>query len=291
MESGKTSQGNFLRKQWTWLSLCLFLLILAFLPQLYQNSFSFLEQTSEKALLSLGLWAELNTAAYSAASLKIPLVSGSFQGTAALLTQGFQYLELANLLIGVQLVLLSLSQSVILKVLLLLFIGMQFFEKHRSFAIKMLLLFFLVNPGLPLYTQLVKYLSQEAELDLGGKLKAELTQTHADFLEKKKAQEKKLSQRKSKQLKQREEKGKDELSFVQKAEDKVISSTDKVEDDLSLAFKDAFQVLKGALSNLIQLAVNLVVHFLLLFIVLPFLYFFLGYKLLYYLFPTSIKNN
>ena len=263
------------------------LIILCFWSKPNQVALDFISSTLEESSASLVLLTELKIASASGSTVKLPLVSGSFAGVEGLLGQGMQYLEWSNILLGAQLLALTLSKSIVLKLLVLVSFLFVFLEKSRVLAVRLLIIFLLINPGLSIYTIGVKVINNETKVDLGTKLNQELKASHTKYLTKKKAHEEKLQGQKEKQLQKSEEKGKDKISFLDRIEDKVEGTAYKVEDDVSLAFNDTLAVLKAAGQKVIQLCLNLFTHIFFLFLILPLGYFYLTKYVISNLFKTD----
>lgn len=240
----------------------------------HQVAETYLISVSEQTLSSLLLLSELKMAAASGASTKVPLVAGSFQGVSELLDQAVQYVSWSSALVGIQLLLLALSQSIVLKILIILAIIILFIERMQKLAMQLLLIFLMINPFLTIYVIGIKSIAKEVKIDLGDSLNKDLNKVHADYLAKRKIQDSKMAERKSAQLEKAKEKGKDKISLLNRVEDSVIGTAQKVGDDVDLVFTDTLDVLKGAINQLIEACVNLFTHILLVFLLLPFLYFY-----------------
>ena len=277
-----------LRKNIPFVLLLVIALFLIFWQKPHQLAESYLMSVSEETLSSLLLISELKIAAASGASTKVPLIAGSFQGVSELLDQGVEYLGWANALIGIQLVLLALSQSIVLKVLIILAIIVLFFEKMKKVGLQLLVLFLLVNPVLTVYVIGIKYIAKEVNIDLGTGLNADLKKVQTNYLAKKKTQEAKMADHKASQLAKAKEKGKDKISIVNKVEDAVIGTAQKFGDEVDMVFTDTLDVLKGAINKLLQACLNLLTHILVLFLVLPLLYFYAARLIIQSLFSTNL---
>lgn len=272
------------------LTLFVTLVILGFWDKPNQIALNFISSVFEETSSSLLLLSELKIGATSGASLKVPLLSGSFSGVESMLGEGMQYLEFASLLLGLQLLALTLSKSIILKVLMLIAIFFVFLEKSKVMAFKLLIVFLMINPGLSIYTIGVKLINKEVNVDLGTNLNEELKRAHKDYLIKEKAHESKLQDQKNEQLKEEDSKGEEHLSFLDRAKDTIEKVAYKAEDDVSLAFNDTLVVLKAAGQKVIGLCLNLFTHVLFLFFLLPLGYYYIMKYLLYDLI-TPLKQQ
>jgi len=252
---------------------------------------NYLGAASEEMLSSLLILSELKIGASAGASTKVPLVSGSFQGVSELLNQAIQYLEFSNLIIGMQLLLLALSQSALLKILIIPALAILFIYEKRKLVIEILMVLLMINPGLTIYVLGIKYIAQEVEINLGSDLNQELKTAHASYLEKRKDQESQMDKRKSTQLQKAEAKGKDKISLLNKVEDAVIGTTEKIGDDLSLIFSDTLEILKSAGEKMINMCLNLFTHILLVFFLLPMVYYYLMRRVLKEFFSININPN
>jgi lysozyme len=259
------------------------LCIASFTDLLTTPAFTFLTSVSEKALLSLEIVADLKLAAGAGSSTNIPLLSGTFESASALLDQGLTHLQWINLMLIGQMILLNLSKSWILKVLLLIsLLSLAIAYKHRQLAIKFLLIFLFINPGLPAYVLGVKYMAQQSQIDLGISLHDDLQQIKGRY-EKQKTQIKdEMDALKQQQFEEAQAKGKDHLSFFTKVKDFFKEEGMLFKNDLSLVSQEGLAIIRDGSQLLIAKTINLLTQVIFLFVLLP-----IGY---FYLFRTLIKN-
>jgi hypothetical protein len=252
------------------------LLVLIFWGVLEKSALKFLIDTESTSLESLAIATELILEAKIAESTRIPLVSGTFDGIADIFSKGQQWLSYSSIILGAQIMIVTVSKTLAIKVIAaLLWIGI-FIPRTRSICTKLLMLFFLLNPGLPAFVHISKMFGNEANINFGNTLNENLKKNYATYQSEEKTRASKLEALKEKQKK--ENGGK--LDFFQKIGDDVKKVVGHVEDDVSLVYKDSADVLKEGSKQLIQQAVNLFIHVLVAFVLLPFGYFYL-FKILF----------
>lgn len=269
-------------------SMLALLIVIAMTDILSQPAFDFLTATSEKALLSLGIIADLKLAAGAGSSVNLPLISGTLKSASQLLDEAFTHLEWANLMLAGQMLLLTLSKSWLLKVLLFISVaGAVLLKTGQRFMIKLLLVFLLLNPGLPLYVLGVKYIAQESEIQLGEDLHTELNLLKSQYNEEKSATQKKLDALKQKQLAKRKAKGKENLSWLSRLEDNVLEKGSEAKSKISYVSHEALAILKDGSQQIIANTISMLGQIIFLFVLLPFGYFYLLKSMVKEYQPTS----
>jgi len=239
---------------------------LSFFGYFHDHALVFLASVDERTLMSLGLVAELKIATASAGSSHIPFLSGSFDGASSMLDKIFNYLALSNVLIALQIVVLNLSKSLILKILTGIAVVFIFVKKTSTQATKILLVLLTLSPGLAFYTLGIQYLAKEAQLDLGESLHGELHAAKIKF-------QKKEEERRTR-LAEHLQSG-DKEDFIKRTEESIGHALANVEAHVAEGFKATATVLQFAGKKTVELTLNLMVSIIMLFLVLPMVYFLL----------------
>lgn len=224
----------------------------------------------------------LHEGAKAAGSIKIPIVSGSFESASDILLKCHTWLSYSSLILLIQKVILLLSKSLILKILAVAsFVGL-FINRYKSQAIKFLLIIFLINPGLSIYVMLNKQLSSEFAIDFGKDLKADLQANKKIFDEKHEQNQQQIGALKEKYLEEQLKKGKTKENFFQRVEVDISKVFFWFKEEVSLGYKDLLTVLKDISKDLMPNIVTLFANLFVMFIILPFGYLFL--------FNVALKN-
>jgi hypothetical protein len=244
---------------------------LNFVSDVYKKNLNFLELTTEIKLIITGL-----------SSSKIPFVDGMATEVSETIGKVQQYLLITNIISFLQIMLISISKSMLLKVATVVLFILSFFKITKVLCTKILILMLALNPGLVLYSVVVQQISQEASIDFGDKYLIELkSSVNAIKLEK------------SALLQQHQK----EITKINNGE-RSIRVLGRFRDDIAYDFKRAKLDIKGDQAN-----IRLLIHkggyelmskifgfctmILFTMVLLP-----LGYALLIYvLFNTLFKNN
>ena len=254
--------------------LLLILIIVAFSNLFHAHLNSYLTTTLEKITGSLAFVTEFKHVALAGSSSHIPLVSGGSQGLASTLDKATNYLALADGLVALQLILINLSKSLLIKLIMVVFFVGLFFERYKSFCLKALVLLLLLNPGLAIYTSTVRYVSAEAKLSDGNELHQHLIEIKEKYAQKEAAHKAKIAARNQRQLEKAQAKGKDKIGLIKRIEDKVADVVTDAADTIEEGIAELFAVLKSVGKQLIEMTINLLVTVIMQFLVLPFGFFY-----------------
>jgi hypothetical protein len=257
--------------------IALFLLAVSLISGLESHSEDFVTSASEKVMASVGLIVELKILLGSLGG--IPVIGSFSESLASIFDSLFHYASISGMLILLQLLMLALSQSMVLKVVGVLLIAGLFLKKYELIAFKWLLVLLVVCPGLSLYVSVINYATTNSKLDLGSELHQTLTETHQQFVAKQDSIESQNKERVTEQLKKQTAKGKNHLNIFQRIEDKTIEETEKVGAKIGEDFKALKIYMKAVGKKLVVLVINTLVNILLVFLVLPLGYFY-GVKML-----------
>lgn len=243
------------------------LILIAFANVFYQDAYSFQKQALEEVSTSAIILTEIETLAIPLAE-EIPLVKEWAHSFEKDFDKLLNYLNITSILVGLQLTILGISKWIFLKIIMvLLFIGL-FFVKLRPISMKLLILCLILSPGLNIYTKLMQYTVHASEMDLGNELHTHLQTTKDSIKAKGLYHQEKLQKLKNKQAK--ENKGR--LTFFDKIEDEAIKSKNHIVDGAEKIGKETLEILRFTAKNSVKIGVKLMVNVIVIFILLPVLF-------------------
>jgi|GEM_PF-1890411 len=253
------------------------LIVLAFTNFTFGNAESFLSGASKELLASTAVLTEIETVTIPLAE-NIPFLKNWSYTYENDFDRLLNYLEIANILVLLQYSLLKISHWVVFKWLMVAtFLG-TLWPASRKTAFRLLVLFLMISPGLAIYSSLTSGIVKQTKLDLGQDLKSHLVSTKDSLNRKKILQQKKLDQLKATQTSKHDGK----LTFVDKVEDKTIQITNNIDDDADMIGSDIVDILRFAGHHAVQLAMDMLVNVIIIFLVLPFLF--------WYIFAIMLRN-
>lgn len=129
------------------------------------NAIAYIESNFSFALSNMGIVAGLKIICGI-----LPLSDG----ISDILDKIFNFFFLANLLIGIEYVLLLVNKIFIFKILLIVFFVLHLMPRLRSMATKILIILLFFNPGLNIYVNLIKIISDEANMHLESEIDKEI---------------------------------------------------------------------------------------------------------------------
>lgn len=273
-------------KTFRWL--CIPLLLFAWFNPITDSALSVLEDDAAKGMESLAIMESIYLMAKSGASVNIPLVSGTFDGSAETMQTAISYLSISNVAIVTNLLLMKLAHAKIIVLALALVWVASWWGKHERFLLKILMVGFLVNPGLDLYTLAIAQLDKEVKFDQQDTLHDQIQLVHNDFEKKEAMRKKELEARKEKQLEKNKAKGKDHLTFGQKIEDAVAGVSSSAALHVAEDYRLTKQAVKFAAQKSLELVLNAFTSVIFMYILLPLGYLWMAYHLISYLFATRI---
>ncbi|MEW7290361.1 hypothetical protein [Aquimarina sp. 2304DJ70-9] len=267
---------NLIKKDKIWIIiLTLILVIVAFSNVLVNPAIDFLYGVNSDMMLSLGVALELKSIATSIDNSNIPLVGGLAVELTDIFARAIDYLTFSNIVIAIQAILVKMGKSLLFKLLPLIFLAGIFLEKYKQLALKLLIVALLINPGLSLYVNGIHYVSDSMELDLGSSLHEHLSAIKNKYEKKRKEVLSKQEARKKRQLERAKEKGRKDISTFKKVEDAVVNKVENVGIRVEEGFSETLEVLKEGKKELMKLIINMVSNLIVLFLILPLLYFYL----------------
>ncbi len=134
-----------------------------------EKAFQFVSEVYKKNLSFLALTTELKVMVAGISSIKIPFVDGMTSDINGTIGKIQHYLLLTNVISFLQVILISISKSWILKVGTVVLFALSFVKNTKVLCTKLLLMTLALNPGLTLYSVAVQQISQEASIDFGDK--------------------------------------------------------------------------------------------------------------------------
>ncbi|GAA4272751.1 hypothetical protein U6A24_08355 [Aquimarina gracilis] len=251
------------------------LVILAFTNIFVNPAIDFLSKVNSDMMLGLGAAMELKSIATNVDNSNIPLLGGLATELEGIFSRAVNYLTFANIVIGVQTILVNIGKSVLFKVLPLIFLAGIFIEKYKRLALKLLIVALLINPGLSLYVNGIHYVSDTMELDLGSKLHEHLSAIKNKYNKKREKITTQQEARKKRQLEKARKKGHKDISIVKKVEDAVVNKVEDIGVGVEEGFSEAFEILKEGKKELMKLIINMASNLVVLFLILPLLYFYI----------------
>lgn len=246
---------------------------LSFIQIFSQHALAFLTTTSEDTLLSLGMITDLKS--LTDASHAIPVLGKVSDSSISSLNKAFNYLSLANALIIAQIIILNLSQSLLFKTIGIFCITGLFFNKTNQLAYKCLILILMISPGIAIFTNVIEYVSNEAKLNLGTNLKDELKRSKDKFQLKRKNLNNSIGFKRAQQLKNAELKGKKHIGILKKIEDDIEDTASKTVLDIDQGLSEGGDIIQVIGKKIDELIINLMVTLIIVFFILPLLYYYI----------------
>lgn len=246
------------------------LIIASFSNLLYDTAETFQSESSKELLTSAAIISQIEAIILPLAE-SIPFIknwSYTFEDDFQKL---LSYLEVANLLVLLQYSLLKISHWVVFKWITAAAFAAMFWHPIRLYAFRILILLLMISPGLNIYSSLSAGIVSQTNMDLGAELKSHLAATKDSIDQKKSVQQLKLDSLESNQ----EEKHNGKLTFLDKIEDKAIKTTDNIENEVSKVGTDLVDILRFAGQHAVQLAMNMLVNIIIIFVFLPLLYWYI----------------
>lgn len=246
------------------------LIVVSFTNLFYNAAIDFEEKAAKEIAESILILQEIESLSIPLAE-SIPLLkswAGTYQHDFEKL---LSYLNISYLLLLVQYTLLKLSHWWLFKAgLVLLFIGL-FIPRTRDMSFKLLVLGLMISPGLSIYTQFMEATTHHLKLDTGHELKTYLNDTRDSIRSQKDA---KLAKLDSLESKQRAKHG-GTLNIFNKVEDEAIKLTINVTSEIEKLGGEFLDILRFASNHSLSLAVTLLSNILIVFFVLPVLFWYL----------------
>lgn len=163
------------------LSVVVILILVSTTGILEEKASKFITSVMTKNLHFLALVEEIKLVIGGLSSIDVPFIKGISRNLNTSLDKTENFLLLTNVITFIQLMLISISKSWILKGLTLILFGLIFIKSLKKYAIKLLILTLAINPGLSIYSITVDKISHDAHIDFGDnylkKLKLQVNAT------------------------------------------------------------------------------------------------------------------
>lgn len=261
---------NFLKKGYLPYLISGILILLSFFNPFYKSAISFEDKASKEISESIILLEEIETLSIPLAE-NIPFLKSWAHSYQNDFDKLLSYLNFADLLMLLQLGILKLSEWWVFKLILVLsFLGL-FIHYTKGICKNLLIIGLLITPGLGIYTQFLSGLSNQMELDLGSDLKSSLMATKDTISQKKELHKTTLETLEAHQ----KSKNRGKLNLFDKVEDEAIHLGDSIADDVDQVGNDLLDVLRFAGHHGLELAVSLMSNILIVFGILPVLFWYL----------------
>ncbi len=275
---------TFLKKFWP-AALFGILIFASFQNIYFEDAFKFQSKAAKEIVVTTVVVAEIETLVLPLTE-SIPVLKGWANSYQNDFDKLLNYLEAASLMIGLQLTLLALSKSMVLKWLAVILLLGLFLEKTKARVLPLLLLVLMINPGLSLYTKLMEATVVQSHFNLGGDLQKHLNATKDSIQGKHAIHQAKLDSLKARQMAAHGGK----LTLVNKVEGAFIKDKNELTDDIDKIGRDIIDVLRFAGKHSIQLAINMIINIIIVFVLMPLLFWFVFAQIIKRLFRTnSIK--
>jgi len=270
---------NFIKlskKKTIWIAIgAIVYMAITFSNALVAPALDFLTDVSNEMVEALGFSLELKSLTYSLESANIPFTTGTTEGLSETFDKAINYLTFTNVVVVVQMILVNMGKSLFFKLVPILLLVGYFIKKYSQMAVRLLIIALLINPGLSLYVNGMEYVAASMEMDLGTSLHAHLGKIREKYDKKKEEYEAKLENKEQGQLEKDKEKGRDQLSLSQKVEDKVEEVSMDAKIDIQEGVAMLTEALKEGRKELTKLIINLISSVIVLFMLLPLLYFYM----------------
>lgn len=258
------------------------LIILSFFNPFYTSSLSFEEKAAKEITESILILEEIETLTIPLAE-NIPFLKSWAHTYETDFDKLLNYLNFADLLMLFQLGLLKLSEWWLFKaVLVFAFVGL-FLNQTKAMSKNILIIGLMITPGLGIYTQFMSGISNQMEIDLGANLKSHLQATKDSISSKKAVNKESLDSLES--IQKARHKGK--LTFFDDIKDEAIKVSDKISEEVYKLGKDLLDIIRFASNHGLELAISLLSNILIIFGILPLLFWYLISLALKRLFNTS----
>ena len=257
----------------------IFLIFCAFcMFDLYnQVAMKYIEDSFSFALTNIGIIAVLKII-----SGAIPLTDG----ISDILDKIFNFFFLANILIGIQYVLLIVNKILFIKILVLLFFILRFFTQFKSVATKILIILLFLNPGLNLYMCAIKIISNQANMTIDDDLNKRINHIKGilGISPKVEIKVEEIGDTRgalSKVIGEIGIFGQNIQAIAKGVADTItdpIDSTQKTLDEAKAKILKSMQVIGDSLSVILSLSIKYILNVFFLYFLMPILYFYIMYR-------------
>lgn len=246
-----------------------------------QNALKYIEDSFSFALTNIGVVAVLK------------IISGALpltDGISDILDKIFNFFFLANILIGIQYILLIVNKILFIKILIILFFAFRFIPQFKSIATKILIILLFFNPGLNLYIGAIKIISNEANMTIDNDLNEKINHIKGilGISPKVEIEIEELGDARSTLSKVIGEIGifgqniQATAKGVANTITNPIDSTQKTLDEAKTKILKSMQVIGDGLSVILSLSIKYILNVFFLYFLMPILYFYIMYRVINY---------
>jgi len=189
----------------------------------------FVSKIAKKNISFLALVSEVKLIMASIKGIQIPFISGSSDEINTALGKAQNYLLLTNITVFLQLLLLGVSKSWLVKIGMITCFFLNIIQKSNRFYPKLLILVLALNPGFSIYSVMVEQLSKEASIDFGN-----------EYLQELKMQVQGIKEEKAKMMQEHAQ----QINRINN-EEKGIVFLKKLKEDVSYDIKKGVESIKG----------------------------------------------
>ncbi len=255
---------------------------LAMLDLYNQSAMKYIEDSFSFALTNIGIVAVLKII-----SGALPLTNG----ISDILDKIFNFFFFANILIGIQYILLVVNKILFIKILIIVFFVIRFVPQFRAIATKMLIILLFFNPGLNLYIGAVKIISDEANMTINNDLNNKINHIRSILgispkIELPEFEE--LGDTRSTLSKVIGEIGifgqniQDTAKGITNTITNPIDSTQKTLDEAKSKILKSMQIIGDSLSVILSLSIKYILNVFFLYFLMPIVYFYIMYRVINY---------
>ncbi|MFM2018171.1 MAG: hypothetical protein RL007_1827 [Bacteroidota bacterium] len=152
---------------------------------LENRAHGFVKEVSERNLTFMSSVAEIKLVLSSVSSTNVPFLSGEATEVNKALDGAQNYLFYINIISLLQLLIVTISKSIIIKAGLVGLLAFAILKATRPVCTKLLIVVLTLNPGLLICTIAVQELSKEGKIDFGTAYQSELRATVANIQQEK----------------------------------------------------------------------------------------------------------
>lgn len=255
---------------------------LAMLDLYNQSAMKYIEDSFGFALTNIGIVAVLKII-----SGALPLTNG----ISDILDKIFNFFFFANILIGIQYILLVVNKILFIKILIIVFFVIRFVPQFRAIATKILIILLFFNPGLNLYIGAVKIISDEANMTINNDLNNKINHIRSILgispkIELPEFEE--LGDTRSTLSKVIGEIGifgqniQDTAKGITNTITNPIDSTQKTLDEAKSKILKSMQIIGDSLSVILSLSIKYILNVFFLYFLMPIVYFYIMYRVINY---------
>ena len=253
------------------------IIIIALFDGFHHRAMSFIETSFSFSLSGIGIVAALKII-----SGALPLTDGIVD----VLDRIFNFLFYANILIGLQYILLLINEILVIKIILIVLFFLRFVKTLRKIVTKLLVIFLFFNPGLNAYINLIEFVSKQSNMVIDENLNVKMKNIKNIFGIPSTPQIEEIGDARSgiSKVIGMISVFTDNINSIAKDVGRSISNPiDTTKKALDTAKSEVFksmQVITDSLSVILNMTIKFMLNSFFLFFVMPFIYFYCLYKVI-----------